>query len=434
MSRRNSDEYNFVGLVRSPVKQTPIAVGSRAGYYASGSKTPSEQAEQHDRESSSAAPTDRMSTGSNRSSIDFQQHRGVLLPVTANAVFETHQATPSSFVSEVPSFKTSNRVGLESASRSTVLTGRALRLTPMTEEKGVRNTEYYSDESSPVRSPLFSADPSPVSNRLADGDVPARPMETNHAKFTHVATPQPSSSRRSPVPAFTPGFEDRDHSVYQPSTPAMPDPYLSSMSCGVTDGGSDDGQWSDQSDYSFSRAVFSPGPTKDVALSAVQTTAVERRRAARSGTPATPSIERTSPLISMNDSNNSIDVGVTPLRVRNQRDSNDGLPAVSDTPAAISALLQMARDGGVAPDRRSTSGRSDVQSVRRSLRAVAAPAEGGPPAGSGGVRVDTAETEDMSGENKFVSKRMDASIDAQVCIVIVYACTAISAANVKITV
>lgn len=231
MPVRKDEEYNFVGLARSPVKQTPTT----AGYYSSHTMKSG---------SSSAGETDVMSSASSYSRV--------LRPIPTNAC---EPQTPTCSVASSVSTTCKSTVP-ESACRSSILVSRALRLSPATEEK--KGAPGHDHELASTRAPLFVGDVSPVSNART-----GRSMPSTGRRFS-VLSPLISCSRRSPVPAFTPGFDMDD--VLQPPTPAASHE-CSSRRCGSENDRtprSDDGAWTDFSFSGTSSALDPVTPAKSV--------------------------------------------------------------------------------------------------------------------------------------------------------------------------
>lgn len=267
MSAPQSDEFNFVGLARSPIKQTPSA-----GYYAGG------HASNKRDEPSSAATTERMSTGSiSGGSSASSRRRHALHPVTTNVVntadvvgAHTPSASPSylALLSSTISSKKGLSAAAIAARRSTSIlpVSRTLKLSPvdtagqdsiMSRRAGSSRSSHLTGagRASPLASnigALFSVDPY---------------VHTPHgSRNTSLAGPTMAGRAASPTVSstFISDHEIIEHSSSssfqsQPSTPAVIDPYLSSASAtGAASSDDDgDGEWSD---CSFTRAVFSPDP------------------------------------------------------------------------------------------------------------------------------------------------------------------------------
>lgn len=330
MSRRKNDEYNFVGLARSPPASRNATPAPAGGYYPSlsGNKRATDT-----RPSSvySAAQTGRKPTGSSSS----HHRRHALQPVTGNAGLDAVPQSPpatTSWKQTVPQVP-------ESANRSTLLVSRALRLSPATENKmakSMNSTTGYKPPSSQPRAPLFQTDQSPVpqrartkSSKVTSG---SRAVLSREPGETMLSPPR-GSSKRSPVPAFTPGFQDESCVIEQPATPAMPDPYLSSAE--YTDTVGDGSRWSDFSTSSL-HGVFSPDPPTPMPATARRAQAKKMALLALRSSSLLSSSERAFPT----DPVEEIDEGETPPRVARSGNLPDVM--VASTPAAASALMSMA--------------------------------------------------------------------------------------------
>eukprot|EP00904_Undaria_pinnatifida_P009775 jgi/Undpi1/5928/HiC_scaffold_2.g01202.m1 len=221
----STDQFNFVGLTRSPVKRTP-----QTGYYdGEGHRTNTK------REPVSAATTERMSVGSiNSAGSTDPRRRRTLHPVPANTLEASH--TPSS-VALLLSSISSKRAAL-SARRSTLPVPRTLQLSP-------------ADSTRP--------DPTSTSER---GDCASRCSGSSSSQHHFL---RDGDGRHHSPPSYTGGSATAQH--HQPPTPAMvTDPYPTPSRASHVErsyDANDDGggrEWS--SDCSFTDgAVFSPDPT-----------------------------------------------------------------------------------------------------------------------------------------------------------------------------
>lgn len=198
------------------------------------------------------------------------------------------------------------------------------------------STAGYKPPSSQPRAPLFQTDQSPVLQRVQAESSPtvtsgSRAVLTVEPEEIMLSPPR-GSSKRSPVPAFTPGFEDHASVIEHLATPAVPDPYLSSVE--YTDSAGDGDRWSDFS--SSVQGVFSPDPPTPMPATARR---AQAKKMALMASSSSSFAEKTGPADSVED----IDGAQTPLRV-----TGNGSPTgvmVPSTPAAVSALLSMASGG-----------------------------------------------------------------------------------------
>lgn len=335
MSRRESEQYNFVGLARSPPAKNGATPGAGNGYYTSSRSSKSYAAPFS---ACSTAPTDSMLTGSRRSTSSSHYDRHALGPMNVNIDFEPSlQQTPAplklSSASTSSWTKNAPDNTLGSANRSTLLVSRALRLSPASENKVAQPSIGGSPQ---PRAPPFHGEPSPVLSRT---DTAAAAAVRSNAQAAggdlqpELRSPVPASSRRSPVPAFTPGFEGDACSMQQSETPVQ-DLCLPSASCdadGSRRGNSDDGQWSDLS-TSTNGAVFSPDLATPMPATA-------RRLQAKKM--AMSSKKMFCPPANMDD----YDANASPpLQSTTTRGLRGGM-MTGNTPTAVSALLQLANKG-----------------------------------------------------------------------------------------
>ena len=273
MSGMESDEFNVVGLVRSPVKRTP-----ETGYYAGerhGTNTTGEPL--------SAATTERMSIGSSITSTDSRRRRA-LYPVPANTL-DTSKAsrTPSSLAllsSSISSKKSASRAALSARRSETLPVPRTLSLSPAeaprpdptmisdradctrncsgsnSESHYLRNVGRYSPTQStcaPLVPENSSHTPSPQQQQQEQQEQQQQPWSSN--------TPHGPPGTRTPTTApyaSSHGSTGGSAARHPLSTPAMADLYPSSSHAAVEEKSyvdNDDGEWSDGS---FAGAVFSP--------------------------------------------------------------------------------------------------------------------------------------------------------------------------------
>ncbi|CAN0407662.1 unnamed protein product, partial [Laminaria digitata] len=294
MSGIESDEFNFVGLVRSPVKRTP-----ETGYYAGEGRRTNTRGEPV-----SAATTERMSVESSTTSTDPRRRRA-LHQVPANTL-DTSKAsrTPSSLAllsSSISRKKSSARAALSARRSETLPVPRTLSLSPAEaprpadpamasdradcarDRSGSNSKPHYPRDfgrhSPPpsTRAPLFheksSHTPSPEQQQQQQHQQQQhqQQQESWSSNPSHggrpgtrtptTVAPYASSSHHA---SYTGGSAARHTPLQTPASTADPyHGYPSSHGAAVEEERSyahhnDDGEWSD---CSFTGAVFSPDPS-----------------------------------------------------------------------------------------------------------------------------------------------------------------------------
>lgn len=390
MSRKKTDEFNFVGLARSPpragAKHTiPNTTEPNTGYYynsrLSSHKRGSSAIEAQTPSTIPVVHTASRNTTGNRGS---HQRRHALRPVVTNTDFDSSQQKlllqQQQLQQQQQSPKTAPpapqlAVCPESANRSTLLMARALRLSPPATE----NKTALSTINNEPRAHLFEADQSPVlpsrvdrvesPSIIAAGSGP-RTARSADPRATMMSPPS-GHSTRSPVPAFTPGFEDPIDGassnggrvdVHQPVTPEMPDPYLSSADI-MSENGS---HWSDIT--SSVDGVFSPDPPTPMMPATAR-----RVRAKKMALLSATSKDRDDPVAAESvAANGKLDIGVVkvgatpplPRVMASGSSPGSGKPVTADTPAAMSALLAMVGGSSAVFSERVNFGASAQQAAK----------------------------------------------------------------------
>lgn len=293
----DNEEFNFVGLARSPVKRTP-----RTYYDDDGAVIKTE-------EPLSGATTDRMSTGSARSAgyssvgpASSTRHRQALQPMAENSVSTPAPSALDSMVNIISSSISSNKKAL-TASRSGLPVSRTLKLSPAadttrtTREKkeqsvlvrartpaaavsgGHQRQQEQQESVSPAgntpngdhthrsmtRSALLSAlDHSPYTPQqqhhkqgppVPRGDTSPRATQVDNAASPSFSSDIPTGIKRASSPSSSQAYaQHHDHDA--PLTPSFLAPAARLGETGFTD----DDRSRAWSDCSSTNAVFSPDP------------------------------------------------------------------------------------------------------------------------------------------------------------------------------
>lgn len=440
MSRKRSDEFNFVGLARSPpragTKHTiPNTAEPNTGYYykssLSSNKRGSSAIEAQTPSTFPVVHSGSRNTTGNRSS---HQRRHALRPVVTNTDLDASQQKLLLQQQQLQQMQQQQRspksappapqlaVCPESANRSTLLMARALRLSPPATE----NKTALSTINNEPRAHLFEADQSPVlPSRVDRVESPSKMAAGSGPLRAHSADPRatmmspPSGhSTRSPVPAFTPGFEDPIDGassigggvdIQQPVTPEIPDPYLSSADI-TSENGS---HWSDIA--SSVNGVFSPDPPIPM-MPATARRVRAKKMALLSATSKDRDDSVAAESVASNgklDSGAVDEVGETPPlpRVMGSGSSPGSAKTVTaDTPAAVSALLAMVGGRGAVFGEGGNVGASTRQAAKATVPgAGVVSAEKGDP-----VREDDVAEERGNGGDVHEHDISNAPMDTQV--------------------
>ena len=287
MARRKNDEFNFVGLARSPVNQT-----AHAGYYDRGA--PSTKATVGKTLSAALKKgMDTPSTGIDEGYASFQRRRALRVvptnvidtPADANADDRTAALSRlSSTISSISSRKAelairfrlpvsrtpklsptagskSPRAGLMGMAASSGLTDSYPGDTEQeSSSRGIRRNHFSTETASRDDSAALPAPPSTVTTPAA---------KTQHKEYTPPAALSPLSLCHR--------LAQSQSDERQSATPIAEDTCVSPSLTGLGSciHGSDDGNWSDSS---FSRAVFSPEPATSAELSTTNVSSSRSRR------------------------------------------------------------------------------------------------------------------------------------------------------------
>lgn len=355
MSMQEIEEFNVVGLQRSPVKRTPRGCPpAGAGENLSGATT----ARMSMASNLSAAESLR-SVGSSSSSAATSGNRRhhALQPMATNSVFDNsvyssgggggaRTPSPSPSTLDKMSSAISSKKEALAARRSALPVSRTLRLSPAADTAHLQEsatdearaaattaTMLYSDAGdhthrSMTRSALFSA----------LGRLPSTPdCATPTSNQGENATPPPSSSdnHQSGLERGSPQLSAVHHQEDQPSTPAV-----ALGETGFLDGGNisniDDGRSRVWSDCSFTNAVFSP----DAATPAVARNCdrIDRSGGGGGGSTRGATDQATGVAQAPRVKSNSSRVGEI-ASCNSANTTNSHAPAA--TPAAVAALLRM---------------------------------------------------------------------------------------------
>ncbi|CAM9643650.1 unnamed protein product [Ectocarpus fasciculatus] len=291
----DSEEFNFVGLARSPVKRTP-----RTYYDDDGAVIKTE-------EPFSGSTTDRMSTGSARSAgyssvepASSTRHRQALQPMAENSVYTPGPSALDSMVNIISSSISSNKKAL-TASRSGLPVSRTLKLSPADTTRTTREKKEQSvlvractpaapasgghqrkeqqesvspagnggdhTQRSMTRSALLSAlDHSPYTPQQQhqqqgspvprEGTSPRATRADNNAASPSFSSDIPTGIKRASSASSSQACYAQDQDHDGPLTPSFLAPAARLGETGFTD----DDRSRAWSDCSFTNAVFSPDP------------------------------------------------------------------------------------------------------------------------------------------------------------------------------